>query len=233
MPDLLDQRLDAVFEEMIGARNHRVLDLDALLRLELLDEAGDFLQGRDAVLVAMHEQAGGRAGREEGEIEAVGGRRDRDEAFDLRPAHQKLHADPGAEGDAGDPAGARLRIDRLRPVERGGGVRQFALAMVEAALAAPDAAEIEAQHGEAALGEGVIEIVDDLIIHRPAELRVRVQDDGDRRAAHRRGMKTALDAAGRTIEHDFGHLYSILSRRIQNARATPLAAALTCETGAS
>ena len=106
----------------------------------------------------------------------------------------------------------------LRPVERRGGVRQFALAVIEAALAAPDAAEIEPQHREAALGEGVIEIVDDLVVHRPAELRMRMQHDGDRRAAHRRGMKTAFDAAGRTVEHDFGHLYSIIGRRFK-ARA--------------
>ena len=52
--------------------------------------------------------------------------------------------------------------------------------MIETALAAPYAPEIEAQHGEAALGEGVIEIVDDLIVHRAAELRVRMQDEGYR-----------------------------------------------------
>src|SRR6476659_3208138 len=93
----------------------------------------------------MHEQPGGRAGREEREIEAVRGGRDRDEALDLGPAHQELHADPRAERYAGDPAGAGLRVDRLGPVERGGGVRELALAVVEIALAAADAPEIEAQ----------------------------------------------------------------------------------------
>ena len=112
------------------------------------------LQRRDAILVAVDEQARGRAGREEAEVEAVGRRRDRDEALDLRPAHQKLHADPGAERDAGDPAGARLRADRSAPSRARGGVRQFALAVIESALRAADAAEIEAQHGKAALGEG-------------------------------------------------------------------------------
>ena len=48
------------------------------------------------------------------------------------------------------------------------------------ALAAAHAAEIEAQHREAALGERIIEAVDDLVVHRAAELRVRMQDQRDR-----------------------------------------------------
>ncbi len=60
---------------MIGAGNDRVLDLDALLRLELLDQPCDFLQRRDAVLIAVDEQAGGRAGRKERKIEPVRRRR--------------------------------------------------------------------------------------------------------------------------------------------------------------
>ena len=82
------------------------------------------------------------------------------------------------------PAIQQLRasgIDRLRPVERGGGVREFADAVVEAALAAADAAEIEAQRGKVAVHEGVIELVDDLVVHRAAELRMRMQHDADRR----------------------------------------------------
>src|SRR5208283_961102 len=172
--DLLGQMLDAILEEMIGAGNHRMLDCYALLGLELLDKAGDFLQGSDAILISMHEKTGGRTGREKGKIEAVGGGRNRDETFDFRPPHQELHADPGAKRDSGDPAGARFGIESLRPVEGGCRVRQFALTVIEAALRSPDAAKIETQHGKSALGESVIEIVDDLIVHRPAELRMRM-----------------------------------------------------------
>ena len=67
----------------------------------------------------------------------------------------------------------RIRVLQLQPVERGGGIGQLARAVVEIALAAPDAAEIEAQHREAALDEQVVEVVDDLVVHRAAELRVR------------------------------------------------------------
>ena len=157
------------------------------------------------VLVAMDDQAGRRAGREEREVVEIGGRRDRDEALDLRPAHQQLHADPGAEREAGDPAAARFRIDGLRPVERGGGIRQFAGAVVERALAAADAAEVEAQHREAAVHEGVVELVDDLVVHRPAELRVRMQHDGDRRVLLPRRMIAAFDPSGGTGEDDLRH----------------------------
>ena len=102
---------------------------------------------------------------------------------------------------------ARLRVDRLRPVERGGGVRQFAGAVVERALAAADAAEVEAQRGEAAVHEGIVELVDDLVVHRAAELRVRMQHDGDRRVLLRRRVIAAFDAAGRSGEDDFRHAF--------------------------
>ena len=199
------QIVDAVLEEMVRLGDHRVLDQDALLGLQLLDQRQHLLERRDAVLVAMDEQAGRRAGGEEAEVEPVGRRGDGDEALDLRPAHQELHADPGAERDAGDPAGARLRADGLRPVEGGGGVRQLPLAVVERALGAPDAAEVEAQNGEAAIGEVVVRIVDDLVVHRPAELRMRVQNHGDRRAPLLGGMETAFQPTGGTVEEDFWH----------------------------
>src|SRR5690606_16608386 len=125
-------------------------------------------------------------------------RRDRDESLDLRASHQKLHADPRAKREAGDPAGARLGVDRLRPVERGGGVRKLANAVIERALAAADTAEVEADRGEAPMHERIIELIDDLMIHRAAELWVRVQDDGDRGVFLRSGMVAAFDAAGRS-----------------------------------
>ena len=135
----------------------------------------------------------------------VRGRGDRDEALDLRPAHQELHADPGAEGEAGDPAAARVGVHRLHPVERRRGIRQLARAVVELALATPDAAEVEAQHREAALREHVEELVDDLVVHRPAELRVGMEDDGDRAVALLGRLETAFEPAGRAGEDDFGH----------------------------
>ena len=79
------------------------------------------------------------------------------------------------------------------------------LAVVERALAAPDAAEVEPQHRKVPVHEGVVELVDDLVVHRAAELRMRMQDDGDRRILLPRRMIPAFDPAGRAGEDDLGH----------------------------
>src|SRR6266446_10455963 len=203
--DRLHQRIDLSIEKVIGARDHLLLDHDALLRLELLDEAADVLVRHHRVLIAMNDHAGGWAGRQERKIVEIGWRGDRDEALDLRPAHEQLHADPGAEGEAGDPAAPRLRVDRLRPVERRGGIRQLALAVIERALAAPNPAEIEAQHGKAPVHEGIIDLIDDLVVHRAPELGMGMEHDADRGVALSRLVVTALDAPGGAGEDDLGH----------------------------
>ncbi len=50
--------VDAILEEVVGLGDHRMLDHDSLLGLQLLDQDQDLLQRRDPILVAMHEQAG-------------------------------------------------------------------------------------------------------------------------------------------------------------------------------
>src|SRR5262249_36460168 len=146
--DRLHQRVDLAVEEMVGARDHLLLDHDALLGLELVDQAADVLVRYDGILVAVNDHAGGGAGREKREVVEVGRRGDRDEALDFGPPHEELHPDPGAEGEAGDPAAPGLRIDRLRPIERRSRVRQLALAVSERPLATPDPAQVEAPHRE-------------------------------------------------------------------------------------
>src|SRR6267154_2406722 len=78
--------------------------------------------------------------------------------------------------------------------------------MVERALAAADAAEIEPQHREVAVRERIVELIDDLVIHRAPELRVRVKDDGDRRVLLPRRMEAAFDPSGGSGEDDLGHV---------------------------
>ena len=82
---------------------------------------------------------------------------------------------------------------------------KFADAVVEHALALADAAEIEAQGRKAALDEGLVEQLDDLVVHRPAGLRVRMEDQRDRRARAGAGMETAFEAAFGARENHFGH----------------------------
>src|SRR5690606_17853675 len=105
-----------------------------------------------------------------------------------------------------------IGMQRLHPVERGGRVRQLARAVVELALAAADAAEIEAQRGEVALLEHVEQVVDDLVVHRAAELRMRVQNDRDRSVFLAGGLVAALETAGRTCENYLGHTNSNAQR---------------------
>src|SRR5690606_35247357 len=95
-------------------------------------------------------------------------------------------------------------------------VGQLARTMVELALAAADAAEIEAQRGEIALLEHVKEFIDDLVVHRSAKLRVWMKHDRDRRVLFLRRLVATFEASGRACEDDFGHTYSnwpTLSRR--------------------
>src|SRR5690606_27112714 len=98
-------------------------------------------------------------GRQEGEIVEVFRGRDGDEALDLGAAHQELHADPGAIGDARDPAAAAFAVDGLEPVERRSRVGKLADTVIEHALAAAHAARIEAQYGKAAFHEHVEQVI--------------------------------------------------------------------------
>jgi hypothetical protein len=93
----------------------------------------------------------------------------------------------------------------LQPVERRGSVAEFADAVVEHALAAADAARVETQHGETALGEHVEEIVDDLVVHRPAELRVGMQHDRDGRVGLFARLVPAFETPFGAVEDHFWH----------------------------
>ena len=97
-------------------------------------------------------------------------------------------------------------MDLLDPVERAGRVGKLADAVVEHALALADAAEIEAQGRKAAADEGLVEQLDDLVVHRPAGLRVRMENHRDRRAGPGPGVEAAFEAALGTWENDFGHI---------------------------
>src|SRR4051812_49320 len=81
--------------------------------------------------------------------------------------------------------------------------------MVERTLAAPDPAEIEAQHRKPAMHKGVVALVDDLVVHGAGELRMRVQHHRDRRILLLCRMIAAFEAARGAGENDFGHCWSL------------------------
>src|SRR3546814_13457709 len=116
---------------MPGATDHALVDVDATLARQLVDQLLHRVLRHHLVLVALNDQAGGGAGGEEAEVVHVGRRRHRDEAVDLRPAHQELHADPGAEGEAGDPARLGVVVVGLQPVWCRGRIRKLSLARSE------------------------------------------------------------------------------------------------------
>ena len=111
----------------------------------------------------------------------------------------------------GDPGRLGFGVDLLDPVERRGGVAQFADAVVEHALALADAAEIEAQRREAAADKGLVEQLHDLVVHRAAGLRVRMEDHRDRRARAQARVETAFETAFGARKNHFGHESRVLA----------------------
>jgi hypothetical protein len=116
-----------------------------------------------------------------------------------------LHADPGAERIARDPARLGVGIHGLQPVEGGGGVRELAHAVIEAALAAADTAGVEAQDRKAAIHEHVEQREHHLVVHRPAVLRVGMKDQRNRRVFFLALVITTLEATLRAGEHHIRH----------------------------
>ena len=190
---------------MVRALDHLEVDLDAALLVQLLHQTLNRIGRHQGIFLAMDDQARGRAGREEAEVVHVGRQRQADKAMDLGPPHQQLHADPGAEREAGDPAGAAVDIVLLHPVEGRGGIAQLALAMVEGFLGATNTAKIEAQGGESATREHVKDVEHDLVVHRAAVERVRMEDQCQRCIGATGMVITPFQAAVRTVEDHLRH----------------------------
>jgi len=194
-----------MLEEVVGSGNHIVMDSDMALSTELIDQL--LRRGRRRYLIglALDDNARRRAWRKESEVIEVGGRCNRDEALDLGPAHQQLHADPGAKADTRNPGRLCFGVDRLNPIKRARRIGQFANTIIENALAFAHAAEIEAQRREAATHERLVQLLHDAVVHRAARLGMRMEDHGDRRARTRRWAETTFEAAFGAGENDVGH----------------------------
>jgi hypothetical protein len=100
--------------------------------------------------------------------------------------------------------------------------------MIELALAAANATEVEAQRCEAALLEHVEQVVYNLVVHRAAELRMRMQDHGNRRALVLGRLIAAFKTAGRSVENDFGHCDSNQTGRAEAGKGRRWGQAQTC-----
>jgi hypothetical protein len=137
-------------------------------------------------------------------------------------AHQQLHADIGAEAVAGDPGLGGGRVVGLQPVQRRGRVGQLADAAVELALAAAHAAEVEAQGRETALHEQVVQLHRDRVVHVPARLGVRVQDQRDRRIVGLARRIAALDTARGSGQNHVRHSRSLSKKGRRGRLLAPI-----------
>src|SRR5690606_22624372 len=127
-------------------------------------------------------------------------------------------SDPGTEGEAGDPDARCIRIDRLHPVEGCCRIRKLALPAGVCPLRASDTAEVEAQGREASAREDVEQVVDDLVVHRPAVLRVRMQHQREWRIRSAAMVVPPLDPALRAVDDDFWHLTPHLNPDLWQSR---------------
>jgi hypothetical protein len=98
-----------------------------------------------------------------------------DEAFHAGVSAAGAQSDVGTEGEAGEEdREIEILID---PIERGMDVLLLAAAIVVSSFAQADAAEVEAEHGEAEGRECLHGVIDNLVVHSAAAVRVGVADE--------------------------------------------------------
>ena len=156
------------------------------------------------------------AGQEAVGVVAAGGadgQAESDEAADAGVAAAGAQADVGAEAEAGEED--RQLVGAVEPVEAGADVVDFAAPIVVRAFAKAGTAEVEAQHGQAEVREGLGGVVHRLGVHGAAAERVRVRHDGGVERLGRTGVEDRLKPAAGAAEvfdrldvgaKGFGHL---------------------------
>ena len=195
-------------EEVVRALDQPIVDGDVLLAGQFLHQFLDRGDRNHLVGRSVQNQARGRAGRQEREVVQIRRDADRDEPGDFRAAHHQLHADPGAERVAADPARRGVWIVGLHPVQGRRRVAQFAEPVVEFGLRAADAAKIEPEGGKTTLDERLVHRIDDAIVHRSPVLRMRMQQQRNGGVRFPGVMITAFKAAVGPIQCDFRHFFS-------------------------
>src|SRR2546430_5598578 len=136
---------------MVSALYLRIGDFNPALRRKAVYQFLHIGFRHNLILCSVHEQSRRGTRRKKRKIIKIGLRCDGNETGDLRPTHQKLHADPGPEGNPRHPAIGGVWIERAHPIEHRGGIRKLAGSIVERALAAAHATEVETHDGTAEL----------------------------------------------------------------------------------
>ena len=91
-------------------------------------------------------------------------------------------------------------------VERRCGVRKLANPLIKLALAPPDAAKVEAEDRIAEAVKNVVELIHHFVVHRPAELRMRVKHNRDGRVFLSLRVITTFQPAFGAGKNYFGHV---------------------------
>jgi hypothetical protein len=105
----------------------------------------------------------------------------------------------------GDPGGLRLGMDRLHPVERERASESSPMPLSKLPWLRPTPRKLKRSVAKPRSTKGLVQPLDDAVVHRPAALRVRVEDHRHRRARARSGRVTAFEAAFGAGKYDGGH----------------------------
>src|SRR2546422_1157547 len=163
----------------------------------------DVLPRAELVVAAVDKKFRFAALAQKRKIRAVDGNSQADQVRDTRVLAADMHANPGTKTESRQQH-RHAREFNLQKVERGAHVTPLTGSAVVFARTQPRAAEIESQHGKAEGSERLRRLVNHFVVHRAAEERMRVADDGSkwRPLVRRRGRRpeNRFEASRGTLE---------------------------------
>jgi len=185
-------------EKMIGS-----LDEDQPLWLgQSPDERFETLARAKRIVAALKEQLWLRAPAEAGNIEAIDGKAEHDEARYAIVLASDAETHPGPKTEPRQ-HNRFFRVFRCKVVEGRPDVVPFAPSPVVLTLTETGASKVETQHGGAALMKRPGNLVNDLVVHCAAEQRMRVADDRHEvRIGYRSGPEKRFQTSRGSFEEE-------------------------------
>lgn len=184
-------------KEVIGAWNES--DLSCGVCSDDVPEGG---RGTELILVATDREQRSRTSVEEliGIVAAGGAYRQtqRDAADDASVRAAGAKADIRPERETGKQK--RQMEGAIKPVESRSHVILLAVSVIEVAHTQADAAEVEAQNGNAQTGENLGRVIDDFGVHGSARRRIGMADDGAKRRVGGSSVEQSFETTSRAGE---------------------------------
>ena len=163
-------------EKVFGAVN----DYEAFGFRKRREERLDIRARAELIIAALDDEFWFRAIAQESKVRVIHGNSQTDQVRDAlvhathAQSHQRAKAEPREQNRP-------LRKFRRKIIECGAHVVLFADAAIVRSFALARAAEIETQDRDAAKMQRFCRLIDDFVVHRAAEARVRVTHHGDQR----------------------------------------------------